>query len=55
MWKKISEEQPPKGKVLKTKIDYKGGIRNEQDLTGHLRCPVIEKQKLNSVSSVGVA
>ena len=26
-----------------------------RERTGHLRCPVIEKQKLNSVSSAGVA
>ena len=32
MWKKISEEQPPVGKVVKTKIDDSEGIRNEQEL-----------------------
>jgi hypothetical protein len=31
-WKKITEEQPPKGRVLKTKIDDENGTRNEQYL-----------------------
>lgn len=32
MWKKISEEHPPVGKFLKTKIDDEHGERNEQYL-----------------------
>ncbi len=32
MWKLITEETPPANKVLKTKIDDKDGIRNEQEL-----------------------
>lgn len=31
-WKKITEEQPPQKKVLKTKIDDEKGVRNEQEL-----------------------
>lgn len=32
MWTKITDEHPPKGKVVKTKIDDENGVRNEQDL-----------------------
>lgn len=32
MWKKITDEQPPKGVVIKTKIDDENGLRNEQEL-----------------------
>lgn len=32
MWKSIKEETPPKNKVLKTKIDDRDGVRNEQEL-----------------------
>jgi len=32
MWKKITEENPPEKKVLKTKIDDENGVRNEQEL-----------------------
>ena len=32
MWKLITEENPPKGRVLKTKIDDANGVRNEQEL-----------------------
>lgn len=31
-WKLISEEQPPSGKVLKTKVDDGNSVRNEQEL-----------------------
>lgn len=31
-WKKITEEQPPQKKVLKTKISDAKGDRNEQEL-----------------------
>jgi len=31
-WKKVSEEQPPQKKVLKTKIVDENGERNEQEL-----------------------
>lgn len=32
MWKKISEEEPPQDKAVKTKIDDTDGERNEQYL-----------------------
>ena len=32
MWKLITEENPPKGRVIKTKIDDANGVRNEQEL-----------------------
>lgn len=32
MWIKITDEHPPVKRVLKTKIDDKDGIRNEQEL-----------------------
>jgi hypothetical protein len=32
MWTNILNLQPPKGKIVKTKIDDKNGIRNEQNL-----------------------
>jgi hypothetical protein len=32
MWKKITDEQPPKGKVIKTKVEDENGVRNEQEL-----------------------
>lgn len=31
-WKKVSEEEPPQKKVLKTKIVDEKGERNEQEL-----------------------
>jgi len=31
-WKKISEETPPEGKAIKTKIEDADGVRNEQYL-----------------------
>lgn len=32
MWKSIKEENPPKGRIIKTRIDDAHGIRNEQEL-----------------------
>jgi hypothetical protein len=32
MWKLITEENPPQGRVIKTKIDDTNGVRNEQEL-----------------------
>lgn len=32
MWKLITEENPPKGRVIKTKIDDANGVRSEQEL-----------------------
>lgn len=32
MWKLISEETPPKGRVIRTKIDDGNGSRNDQEL-----------------------
>lgn len=32
MWKLINEETPPKGRIIKTKIDDESGVRNEQEL-----------------------
>lgn len=32
MWKKITDEHPPTGKVIKTKIDDGQFVRNEADL-----------------------
>lgn len=31
-WKLVSEEHPPINKILKTKIEDKDGVRNEQEL-----------------------
>jgi hypothetical protein len=31
-WKLITEENPPKGKVINTKVDDTNGVRNEQEL-----------------------
>lgn len=31
-WEKVTEENPPENKAIKTKIDDKDGVRNEQYL-----------------------
>jgi hypothetical protein len=32
MWIEISKQNPPKNKILKTKVDDLNGVRNEQEL-----------------------
>ena len=31
-WIKVTDQKPPEGKIVKTKIDDEKGVRNEQNL-----------------------